>query len=113
MQSFNTFWVQGIREQGKILVPGGNAKVSFIDAWDIAAIVAKLPTTDDKNNRAFNITGPESIDHDEVAAVLSAVTGKKITYQNQEDHLPKHRARRSQKWPPRCRFAGRFLQLPA
>lgn len=90
MQNFNTFWVQGIREQGKILVPGGNAKVSFIDARDIAAIVAKLLTTDDKNNRAFNITGPESIDHDEVAAVLSAVTGKKITYQNIEPAVLKN-----------------------
>lgn len=90
MQNFNTFWVQGIREQGKILVPGGNAKVSFIDVRDIAAVVAKLLTTDDKNNRAFTITGPESIDHDEVAAVLSAVTGKKITYQNIEPAVLKN-----------------------
>jgi len=90
MQNFNTFWVQGIREQGKILVPGGNAKVSFIDARDIAAVVVKLLTTDDKNNRVFTITGPESIDHDEVATVLSAVTGKKITYQNIEPAVLKN-----------------------
>lgn len=40
-QNFNTFWVQGIREQDKILLPAGQAKVGFIDARDIAAVVAK------------------------------------------------------------------------
>jgi uncharacterized protein YbjT (DUF2867 family) len=57
-----------------------HATVTFIDARDVAAVVAKLLTTDDKNNRAFTITGPESIDHDEVAAVLAAATGKIISY---------------------------------
>jgi len=84
MQNFNTFWVQGIREQGKILVPAGSAKVSFIDARDIAVVAAKLLTSDDFNNRALDITGPESIDHDEVAKIISSVTGKKVTYENTE-----------------------------
>src|SRR6185503_14578197 len=44
-QNFNTFWIQGILNYGKILVPGGNAKTSFIDARDISAVVAKLLTT--------------------------------------------------------------------
>jgi uncharacterized protein YbjT (DUF2867 family) len=82
MQNFNTFWVQGIREQGKIMLPAGSAKVSFIDARDISAVAAKLLTSDDFNNRAFDITGPESIDHDEVAKAISSVTGKKVAYQN-------------------------------
>jgi len=83
MQNFNSFWIQGIREQCKILVPGGNAKVSFIDARDISSVVATLLTTDNEN-RAFNLTGPEALNHDEVAKVLSAATGKTITYQNIE-----------------------------
>ncbi len=80
-QNFNTFWAQGIREQGKILLPAGNAKVGFIDARDIAAVMAKLLTTDDQSNRAFDITGPESVDHADVAHAISKVTGKKISYQ--------------------------------
>ena len=39
MQNFNTFWIQGIREQGKILLPAGKAKTSFIDARDISAVI--------------------------------------------------------------------------
>lgn len=80
-QNFHTFWRQGIVEQGKILLPAGTAKVSFIDARDIAAVAAKLLLSDDKNNEAFDLTGPQSIDHAEVAQALSAATGKKIIYE--------------------------------
>lgn len=81
MQNFNTFWVQGIREHKKILLPAGNAKVSFIDARDIAAVAAKLLTSDEFNNKDFDLTGSESVDHTQVAEAISKVTGQKITYQ--------------------------------
>lgn len=81
MQNFNTFWIQGIREQKKILLPAGTAKVSFIDARDIAAVAAKLLTSDEFNNKDFDLTGPESVDHAQVAEAISKVTGQKISYQ--------------------------------
>lgn len=81
LQNFNTFWIQGIREQGKILLPAGNAKVSFIDARDISAVAAKLLTSDEFNNKDFDLTGSESVDHAQVAAAISKATGKTITYQ--------------------------------
>lgn len=81
LQNFNTFWIQGIREQGKILLPAGNAKVSFIDARDISAVAAKLLTSDEFNNKDFDLTGSDSVDHAQVAAAISQATGKTITYQ--------------------------------
>jgi uncharacterized protein YbjT (DUF2867 family) len=81
MQNFNTFWIHGINEQGKILLPTGKAKGSFIDVRDIANVVVRLLTSDDLNNRDFDITGAQSLDHDEVAAILSHVSGRAITYQ--------------------------------
>lgn len=81
MQNFNTFWVQGILEKKKILLPAGSAKVSFIDARDISAVIAQLLVKDDFNNRAFDITGPEAIDHAEVAKTISEEIGQKIAYQ--------------------------------
>lgn len=81
LQNFNTFWIQGIRDQGKILLPAGKAKASFIDARDISAVIAKLLTTANFDNKAFDITGPEAVDHDQVASALSAATGKSISYQ--------------------------------
>jgi len=81
MQNFNTFWSQGINEHNKILLPTGKAKGSFIDGRDIADVVVRLISSDDLNNQAFDITGSQSLDHDEVAELLSNVTGRKITYQ--------------------------------
>jgi uncharacterized protein YbjT (DUF2867 family) len=83
-QNFNTFWIQGILEQRKILLPAGDAKVSFIDARDISAVVAKLLTSDEHNNKDFDITGPEAIDHHQVAKSITDATGKNVTYQEIE-----------------------------
>lgn len=80
MQNFATFWVQGIKEQGKIFLPAGTAKTSFIDTKDIAAVITKLLTTDTLNNKAFDLTGPEALDHNQIAKVISEVTGRKIEY---------------------------------
>jgi uncharacterized protein YbjT (DUF2867 family) len=82
MQNFHTNWMAGIRDHGKILLPVGRAKGSFIDTRDIAAVASVLLTTDHFNNREFDLTGRESLDHDEVAAILSRVSGRKIVYED-------------------------------
>ncbi len=81
MQNFNTFWLHGIQTQGRILLPVGRAKGSFIDARDIAAVAASLLGRDDLANRDFDLTGGQALDHDEVAAILSRETGRDIRYQ--------------------------------
>ncbi len=81
MQNFHTFWAAGIHQHDKILLPAGTAKVSFIDSRDIAATAAGLLTSDKFDRRAFDLTGPQSVDHAEVAAALSKVASRKITYQ--------------------------------
>lgn len=80
MQNFNTFWLQGILTQGQILLPTGDAKGSFIDARDIAAVAAQLLSSDRFNGQDFDLTGPEALDHRQVAALLTQATGKPIGY---------------------------------
>ncbi len=82
MQNFHTFWLAGIRDQNKILLPVGKAKGSFVDARDIAAVVAELLLRNDRDDRAFDLTGSEALDHDQVAVLLSQVAGRTITYQD-------------------------------
>lgn len=81
LQNFHTFWIHGIATQNKILLPAGQAKVSFIDARDIALVAAKLLTSSQFDNHAFDLTGPESIDHAQVAKAISQVSGREIKYQ--------------------------------
>ncbi len=80
MQNFNTFWLHGIQTAGQIFLPVGAAKGSFIDARDIAAVAARLLTSDTLLNRDFDLTGPRALDHVEMAAILTQATGKSIGY---------------------------------
>ena len=82
MQNFQTFWLHGIQTQNKILLPVGAAKGSFIDARDIAATAAQLLSHGDFDQQAFDLTGPRALDHDEVAAILSRVAGRAITFED-------------------------------
>lgn len=82
MQNFNTYWIHGINEFGKILLPTGDGKGSFIDARDIAAVAATLLVTDKFNNQDFDLTGETAFHHDQIADILSQSTGRKITYEN-------------------------------
>lgn len=84
MQNFHTYWIQGILEHGKIFLPTGQAKGSFIDARDISAVAAKLLFRSDLDGRDFDLTGSVAMDHDQVAAILSHETGLNITYQDIE-----------------------------
>jgi uncharacterized protein YbjT (DUF2867 family) len=80
MQNFHTFWLHGIQSQGQIFLPVGQAKGSFIDTRDIAAVAAKLLSSDDFANAAYDLTGSEALDHTQVAAILSKVGGRTIGY---------------------------------
>jgi len=87
MQNFNTFWLAGIRDEGKIRLPVGTAKASFIDARDIADVAARLLTSDDQDNRDFDLTGPVALDHDAVARMISESTGRKVTFEDVEPEV--------------------------
>jgi uncharacterized protein YbjT (DUF2867 family) len=80
MQNFHTFWLSGIKAQGQIFLPTGRARGSFIDTRDIAAVTARLLSTDSFANADFDLTGARALDHDEVAAILSRVAGRTIGY---------------------------------
>jgi len=82
MQNFHTFWRQGIVEQGTIFLPVGQARGSFVDTRDIAAVAARLLTTEDQANRDFDLTGPAALNHDEVAQLLTKETGRTIRFQD-------------------------------
>jgi uncharacterized protein YbjT (DUF2867 family) len=84
MQNFHTFWLSGIRDHATIFLPTGQAKGSFIDARDIAAVAAALLSgrAPAFANRDVDLTGAQALDHDQVAAILSAETGRAIGYQD-------------------------------
>ncbi len=69
-----------IASQGAIYAPIGESKISFVDVRDIAAVAARTVTEPGHEGNAYEITGPESLTHAEVAKRLSVVLGKKINF---------------------------------
>lgn len=85
MDNFHTFWVGGIKQAGVIALPAAEGRTAFVDARDIAAAAAAALVRDDIENRAFTITGPESLTYGEAAAVLTQAAGRPIRYEPIDD----------------------------
>ncbi|MEK9712375.1 MAG: SDR family oxidoreductase [Thalassolituus sp.] len=79
MDNFHTFWKAGI-DQGVIALPAGEGKSAFIDVRDIAAVAAQALTSDEFDNQALDLTGPEALSYAEAASMISEATGKTVSY---------------------------------
>lgn len=58
----------------------GNASVSAVDIRDIAEVATKVLTEPGHENKIYDITGPESITHFQMAEIFSRILETKITY---------------------------------
>ncbi|MEV3872825.1 NAD(P)H-binding protein [Streptomyces sp. NPDC049906] len=71
---------RSIREDGVILTATGRGRIGFVDADDIAAVAVHALTDDRVPDGDLVLTGPETLDHDEVAAVVTEVTGRPVVH---------------------------------
>ena len=65
---------------GDIALPAGTVAEPFVDAEDVADVVASALTTDDHQGQRYEVTGPRLLTFADVAADLTAATGRRITY---------------------------------
>ena len=82
MQNLGENHRRDILENDEIFVPAGSGKTSFVDARDIAAVAVLALAEDGHENRAYDITGAEALDYDEVADIFNEVLDRSITYPN-------------------------------
>ncbi|MFN2323271.1 MAG: SDR family oxidoreductase [Trueperaceae bacterium] len=80
MQNLSTTHRDEIRDEGRIVVPAGRGRTSFVDVRDVAEVAVKALLEDGHEGRAFELTGSEALGYAEVAAILSEVLGRTITY---------------------------------
>lgn len=79
MENFSTGFLAPMVRQGGIWLAAGDGKTSFISVADIAAVAVAVFRQDSPPGEC-DLTGPEALDHAEVAAILSEVTGRPISY---------------------------------
>jgi uncharacterized protein YbjT (DUF2867 family) len=81
MQNFNSGpMLADIRATGGLHLPASDAKLSFIDVRDIAAVGLAALTEPRHAGNAYTLTGGEALDHYQVVGILSRAAGKTITY---------------------------------
>jgi uncharacterized protein YbjT (DUF2867 family) len=87
MQNFVNFYSHFIKTRGAFYVPAGDAKVSFVDVRDIAAVAVQALTSNDGKHegKAYNITGGEALSYGQAAEILSKQLEKKVNYVNVSD----------------------------
>lgn len=86
MQIFSTPpLVDQVRAVGSLRLPAGQARLSFVDVRDIGAVAVGALLDEGHAGRAYTLTGSEALDHAGVAAAISRVTARPVTYVAVED----------------------------
>ncbi|MEV6837754.1 NmrA family transcriptional regulator [Streptomyces sp. NPDC051133] len=65
---------------GRIALPAGAVAEPFVDADDIADVATAALTDDRHIGELYEVTGPQPLTFDDVAAHLTAATGRRIDY---------------------------------
>jgi uncharacterized protein YbjT (DUF2867 family) len=81
MQNILTFDAPTIRSQGAFYAAMGNARTSYLDVRDIAAVVAKLLASPDEHaGQTYELNGPEAVTQAELAERIARVASRPVNY---------------------------------
>lgn len=82
MQNMSNFYGATIRKQGAFFLPAGDARISHIDARDVARVAAAVLTDSGQaaQGQCYELSGPEALGFEEIAEKLSAVAGREICF---------------------------------
>lgn len=81
-----------IRESGAVLSATGCGRVGFVDVEDIAAVAVHALTAGRAPNSDLVLTGPETLSYDDIATIITEVTGRavrhdRLSYEQMRDRL--------------------------
>ena len=78
-------YARSIAQTQMIFAPAGTAAISFVDPRDVDEVAAEALAGDAHEGRTYTLTGPAAITFEEVAAALTAATGRPVTYVSVSD----------------------------
>jgi uncharacterized protein YbjT (DUF2867 family) len=90
-QNVVTYFASSIRAQGVFYSSMGNARTSYIDVRDIAAVAAKALAGDEHRGKTYELNGPEALTYAEVGEKISKHAGRVVQYVD----IPAERQRRA------------------
>lgn len=100
MQNFINYNAEAICHEGKLYMPLGDAKVSYIDVRDIAATAAHILSADPREHqgKAYELSGPQALSTAEVAAAIGRATGQPVIYVDVSEEAARQAMSQSPAW---------------
>lgn len=80
LQNIVAYNAPSIRAQGAFYAAMGDAKVSYLDVGDIAAVAAKALKGGTHAGKTYELNGPEAISNAELARRISKIAGRTVNY---------------------------------
>jgi uncharacterized protein YbjT (DUF2867 family) len=80
MQNFVTTYAPSIHLKNAFFTPMGKGRISYVDALDVGDVAVKVLLGGGHEGRTYSLTGPDSLLHDEIAAILTREVGRPIRY---------------------------------
>jgi len=80
LQNIVAFYASTIRSQGSFYAAMENARVSYLDVRDIAAVAAKALQGGEHDGKTYELNGPEAVTFAEVADRITKQTGAAAKY---------------------------------
>ncbi|TFY99965.1 NAD(P)H-binding protein [Ramlibacter rhizophilus] len=69
-----------LASQGSLSLPLADARIAYVDAHDVAAVVHRAMLDPRMDGRALDVSGPSAWNHDELLAVLAARADRPLRY---------------------------------
>jgi len=69
-----------VRAQAMLPAPAGGGRIAMIDPADVGAVAAAVLSGDGHAGRTYELTGPEAITYEDVAAALSRAIGAQVEH---------------------------------
>jgi len=79
-QNVLTYYAPSIRAQGVFYGSVGNARTSFLDVRDIAAVAAKALSGGAHSGKTYELNGPQALTYSELAAKIANHAGRPVQY---------------------------------
>ncbi len=80
MQNVVMYYAPGIRAEGVFYGAMGNARTSYVDVRDVAAVAAKALRSSEHDGKTYELNGPEALTCTEVAEKISQQAGVAAQY---------------------------------
>lgn len=79
-QNVLTYFAPSIRAQSAFYSSMGDARVSFLDVLDIAAVAAKVLAGGEHRGKTYELNGPDALTYADVAEKISKHAGRAVQY---------------------------------